>query len=179
MNESKISVRYAKALFLLAKERNIHEQVKFDMQLIINVISNVPEFDMLIHNPVISLSKKNEILTSIFQNHVTKSTLDLFNLIIRNKREMYLGSIARVYIDLFKKEKNIKSAKLITSQPVDDELRNAILKSITKKLDVKIEMGEETDEKIIGGFILRIEDQQINASVANHLNKIKKELLTK
>ena len=150
MNESKISVRYAKALFLLAKEENIHKQVKSDMQLILNIISNVPEFDILIHNPVIGLSKKNEILISVFQHHVTKYTLDFFNLLIQKKRETYLGSIARVYIDLFKKDQDIKSATLITSQPVDDELRNTILKLIAKKLNIKIEMEEKIDEKIIG-----------------------------
>ena len=48
---------------------------------------------------------------------------------------------------------------------------------IQKKFRVQIELKEQVNPSIIGGFMLRIEDQQINASIRSQLNKIKRELI--
>ena len=178
MNESKISVRYAKALLSFGKEENILPRLREDIELLNKSITSITEFKEFLMNPVIKTSGKLKFIASNFKNNIHPATHSFLTLIIKNRREAFILSISRVFLDLFRKNSGIKSATLTTSRTIDDKLRNSIIKYITKKLDINIELDERINERLIGGFILRIEDQQIDASVLNRLNNIKKELLT-
>ena len=57
-----------------------------------------------------------------------------------------------------------------------EELRNKVIKALKEQTGKGIELIEETDERLIGGFILRWKDQQYDASIANQINKLKKEV---
>jgi len=178
MNESKISVRYAKALFNLSKEMNLHEQVRSDMENLQKLIADVAEFKLLMDNPILKPSQKMKILNSILKNHVQPITQSFVELIVHNNRLSYLASMARIYLDLFKKDLGIEPATLTTSVPVDEGLRHTLLRIIEKRMSIKVELQEETDASLIGGFILKIGNQQIDASISNQLENIKKELIS-
>ena len=178
MNESKISVRYAKALFNLSKEMNLHDQVRSDMEYLQKLITDVAEFKSLMDNPILKPSQKMKILDSILKNHIHPITQSFIELIVHNNRLSYLASIARIYIDLFRKDLGIEPATLITSVPIDEGLRHTLLRIIEKRMNIKVELQEETDTSLIGGFILKIGNQQIDASISNQLENIKKELIS-
>lgn len=94
MNESRISVRYAKALFQSALEKNILDRVNQDMILVRNVCT-VPELKELLTNPVIRPSKKTGVLHSVLGKDLHSLTLALVDLVVKNGRERYLPAIAR------------------------------------------------------------------------------------
>jgi F-type H+-transporting ATPase subunit delta len=177
MNESKISVRYAKALYDLAKEDKKHDAVKNDMDTVITCYRESEEFKNFIQSPVLKESVKINLLKSIFRGKVSDLSMSLFDLLVKNKRESYLPFIALNYLHFYKEDLGIKEAVLITAVPLDKNFRENFLKYLNKKLKTKIEMAEKVDTGIIGGFKLKIEDQQIDASIASHLNRIKKELI--
>lgn len=178
MNESKISVRYAKALLLLANEQNISAEIRRNVETLDELLYTTPELKDLLEIPIIKPSHKLEIINKSFKGSFNPLMLSFLKLVIKNKRELYLSSILRVFIDLFKKHNRIKSVVLTTAKSPSKIIRKIIKDYISKEFDFKIELSEKVNDKLIGGFILRIEDQQINASVANHLNKIRKELLS-
>ncbi|UCH12993.1 MAG: ATP synthase F1 subunit delta [Bacteroidales bacterium] len=178
MNESKISARYAKALLLLGKEQNIQEEIRADVESLSELINKTPEVRKLFEIPNIRTSLKLEIINKLFKDAFNPVMLSFLALVVKNNRELFLPSILRIYIDLFKKDNKIKSAVLTTARPVNREIRSIIKDYISKEFDSNIELSEKVDDRLIGGFILKIEDQQINASVSNHLDRIQKELLS-
>jgi len=177
MNYSKISVRYSKALFLLAKEKELLDNIKDDIYLIGDSIKLVPEFSLLISSPIIAPSKKQEIIQSIFKNKIHQLTFSFLNLLVNNKREDHIADIIRNFIKLYKKDKNIKTVVLTTPVSIDQSLENEISKLIKTKFETNIELIKEVDKNIIGGFILKIENQLLDASVSSQLKRIKQELL--
>jgi F-type H+-transporting ATPase subunit delta len=179
MNDSKISVRYAKALIMSAKEQKVLEPVRRDMELLLETLKETPELLQLLESPVIGSDKKLKIMNTIFSGKTEQLTLSFFNLAVTNNREEYLPGMARMYIDLFKQEKGIKQASLITAVPVGIEIRRAMIGMIKKTYHAEIEMNEEIDKQIIGGFILQVEDQLLDESVTGQLRKIKKNLIEK
>ena len=176
MNDSKISVRYAKAIFEQAREENVLDAVMTDMDFIGLCINQIPELKVLLDSPVIRTSEKKAILKKSLGDNVHPLSLSFFNLIFDNKREGYLESISRYSKYLYNREIGIKPAILLAPSKLDPALQEKIVRAISKKLDIKMELKEQTDETLIGGFILRIEDQQIDASVASQLARIRKEL---
>lgn len=179
MNESKISVRYAKALIMSAKDQKVLDPVRADMVLLIKTIKEVPELLHLLESPVVKPGKKLEVMNLIFTGKLEPLTLSFIRLAIMNKREEYLSGMARMYIDLFKREKGIKQASLTTAVPIEKEIRAAVIDIIKKVYKTEIELNEKIDVQIIGGFILQVEDQLLDASVTGQIRKIRKSLVDK
>lgn len=176
MNISRISVRYAKAIFDLALEQNIADKVIEDMNLIYEVASN-PDFIFFLENPVLFPSKKQQVFNELFKGKVQELSLQFFKLLSKNKREVYLKAIARNYFDNYRKHFGIKSAELVTAFAPDQKLKDEIVKILSKVFDAKIELYDNTDEKLVAGFVLTVEGMQYDASVSSKLKDIKKDLL--
>jgi F-type H+-transporting ATPase subunit delta len=177
MDHGKIPVRYAKALISNAEEQGVLDQVRNDMENLLKILKSVPDLLELLKSPIISSAKKLEVLNAIFTGKVQPLTLSFFKLTLENKREDHLPGMARMYIDFYKQARGIKIATLKTTTAIDKETRESLLKMIRKVFNAEIELNEETDKELIGGFILQVEDQQLDASVTGQLKKIKRKLL--
>lgn len=176
MNESKITVRYAKALFELAKENNAFEAMKNDMELLHQCIKELPELQYVISSPVIKVSEKISLFAETFKNIFSPVTHTFIRLVLERRREEYLLGISRHFLSLLKAEGGVKVAELVTAVPLNDALRKSILNFIAHKFNTKVELQESVDEKLIGGFILRVGDQQVDASISSKLSRIKSSL---
>jgi F-type H+-transporting ATPase subunit delta len=176
MNESKITVRYAKALFSLAKEQNSLTAMKQDMELLYQCIGEIPELQYVIQSPVIKVSEKLRLFQETFKTSFSPLTLSFINLIVQGRREEHLRDISRYALHLLKIENGIQLAELVTATPLSEALRSSIVQFIEKKFHTRIEITESVDEKLIGGFILRVGDQQIDASISSKLAQIKQSL---
>jgi len=176
MNDSQISVRYAKALFKSAIEQDLIDGIYQEMLIILDACK-IQEFVYLLETPAVSGEQKCNIAMEILKGKISKLTGTLIKLVMSNKREMYLPGIARHYKALYKKHKGIKSASLVTAFAIDDKTKENLIQLIKQAMNAEIEMSSEVDETVLGGFILTIEDQQYDASIATSLKKIKKQLL--
>jgi F-type H+-transporting ATPase subunit delta len=176
MNESKISVRYSKALFELAIEKNILDNICQDMQFI-SEICKLPEAKELLTSPIIKPSLKSDILHKMFENNVDKATLSLIDLVVKNGRANFIPAIARVFISETMRYKGITKSTLTTASSIDGKVKQQIIDMISSVFKTKVELEENIDSALIGGFILRVDDNYIDASVRNKLRKIKKELV--
>jgi F-type H+-transporting ATPase subunit delta len=175
MNDSKISVRYSRALFESALEKKILDKVYNDM-IFISGICDLPEMKEFLYSPIIVPSKKMEILHRITEKNIEKITLSFLDLVVRNEREAFLPAMARAFKHETKKYKGITESVLTTAVKVDDRIRKQVSTLIEEIFKTKVELNEVVDEKIIGGFVLRIEFDLIDASVRSKLRKIEKEL---
>lgn len=175
MNDSKISVRYSRALFQLATEKNLLDKVNNDM-IFISEICKMNEVKEVLESPIIKPSKKTAIFQSILKENTEGITLSLVALLIKNGRENYLPAVARVFKDETLKFRGITETHLTTAVAVNDKIRKNISELITSVFKTKVELKETIDNEIIGGFILKVNDNYIDASVRNKLRKIKKEL---
>ncbi len=177
MDQSAITVRYAKAFFELAKEKKLLDTLKADIGLVASVCQDSTDFILLLESPIVKTSKKIELITAIFTGKVNELTLNFLNLVAKNKREVHIPGICRNFLALTRKDQNIKSAVLTTASEINTETIKKIEKLMEKELDAKIELSTQVNSNIIGGMILRLEDKQYDASIATQLKKIKQTLL--
>lgn len=175
MNQGKISVRYSRALFSSATEKKLIDKVYNDM-IYISEITALPEMKELLNSPIIVPSKKKEIIHNVTAGKIQPLTLSLIDLAIKNGREAFLPGIAREFIHQTRKSQGITESVLTTAVKVDEKIRKQITDLLTGLFKTKVDLREVVDKDIIGGFILRVEDNYINASIKNKLRKIEKEL---
>ncbi|QIA06688.1 ATP synthase F1 subunit delta [Draconibacterium halophilum] len=177
MDQSTINVRYAKAFFLTAKEKKLLDKLKADIQLVLNVSKASEDFILLLESPIVKSSKKAALIKSIFESKIEEISLNFLLLIIQNKREEHIPGICRNFLDLSRKDLNIKSAMLTTASEVDSSTLKKIQELLEKELKATVELTAQINTKIIGGLVLRLDDKQYDASVATQLRKVKQTLL--
>lgn len=177
MNESKISVRYAKAFFLSAVDRNLVEVVKKDIDLLLYLLNTQPRLKELLHSPVVKTYEKSLFLDKIFKDELNGLTIDFLHLLLKNNREIFLLEMCLNFQGLYSKLTGIKSAQLITAFELDkSQLRlfdDLILEYWGGKADIHVTI----DDKLLGGFILKVEDRQLDASVSTQLKRMRRELV--
>jgi len=177
MDQSKINIRYAKAFFLLAKEKNLTVELRKDAKIIANVCETSSDFIILLESPVVKTSNKVKALKSIFEGKVNPLMVNFLILIAENNREKYIPGIFRNLEDLYRQEEGIKSVVLTSAQPMDEAVVLQIGKILEKELNAKVEMTQKVNEELIGGYVVRFDDKQYDASIATQIKKIKEKLL--
>lgn len=177
MDQSKITVRYAKALFALAKEKNQLDVFKADIGLVISVLQLSSDFSFLLESPVVRTSQKAKAVKLIFNEKIDEATLRFLELIVENKREQHIPGICRNFLDLIRKEQGIKSAVVTSPVSLSKETIAQMKALLEESYHAKVELSEKINEELLGGFVLRIDDQQYDASVATQLRKVKEELM--
>lgn len=175
--DSLIRVRYAKAFFQTAKDKNMLGQFKTDIETVFDVCNNSPEFLYLLNSPVIQTSKKAELIERIFKTVVNQVTLNFLLLITQNKRETEIPGICRNFLELTRKDQNIKTATLFTAAEINPSVIGKIKSIIEKELNTNVELSTRVNPEMIGGIIIRVDDKQYDSSVATQLKKIKQQLL--
>ena len=171
---SHIAVPYAKALFDLTVEKNMLEETMKDMQVVADLYAANKDFRMMLKSPVISEGKKRIIFTRIFENALSKLTFTFLFIIIRKKRESYIGDIAFAFIELYKDYKGILTTTLKTAVPVTDDIRLRVRDLMKNQSKGELELVEEVNTELIGGFILQWKDKQYNASILKQLNRLQR-----
>lgn len=177
MDQSAISVRYAKAFFSAAKEKKMLDVLKSDIQMISDTCANSADFILLLESPIVKSSKKAKLISTIFAGKVNQLTMNFLLLIVQNKREVYIPGICRNFLALSRQDQNIKSAVLVTATEMSKDTVENVATLIEKELKTKVELSTETNKDIIGGLVIRLDDRQYDASIATQIKKIKQKLL--
>ena len=176
MYDSKIAARYAKSLLDLASEKGVLEEVHADMQLFNRIGESNRDFALMLGNPIIHHDKKLSILQKLFGGRIHSVTEAIFDIITKKHREALLPGIAKEFHKQYNALKGVESAEVITSFKLPEELRNRF-EQLVKETSGKntVELKEKVDPELIGGYILRIQDRQIDESLKSKLNKLKLE----
>jgi F-type H+-transporting ATPase subunit delta len=174
MAESRAAVRYAKALLSLATDQKVADVVAKDMKHMSATIEEHAGLSQMLLSPVVRAADKKAVLTDIFSdNH--KISASLIDTLIVNKRLALLDIVATKYIQLYDTLRGTQVARVTTAVPLTEALKAKVLEKVKDLTGKTTELENLIDESIIGGFILRVEDLEYNASVSNQLNKIKRE----
>ena len=176
MSDGKIAVRYAKALFEAAADQGILDRVRDDMAELLVIDKEVPSFRDLLESPVMNVDQKKKVFSLLFKGKFDDLSHRFILMTAENKREVFIPSMARVFNDYYKQHKGIKEARVSAAVVINKETALKFRKALEDFYKCSIELETAIKPELIGGFVLRVEDRQLDASVSSQLNKIKKEL---
>jgi F-type H+-transporting ATPase subunit delta len=175
MPNPRLAARYAKAILDLAIEKSQLDNVHDDMLFLRQAFRDSSDLVSLLRSPIIKADKKGKVLEAIGAGRISVITASFIKLLLTKEREAYLPEIATAFIDQYKTYKGIQTVKLTTAVPVSEDVKQAILEKIGTVRPGQLELNTEVKEDLIGGFVLEIGDQLVDASVAFELNNIRKQ----
>jgi len=177
MKSGRAAIRYAEALLEFSTENQKQQEVVEEMQNIGSVMESNPELQEVLNSPVLPGSKKRKIMDEVFPKG-SKILQSLFDLLSQNSREGLLEGIAQQYIHLYDQQQGKVGATVTTAVPLTAALEKEVLKKAAALTPLKMELKNIVDPAIKGGFILKVGDLQYNASVAERMELLKRELIT-
>lgn len=174
MPNPRLASRYAKALLDLSVEQNNVERTLEDIQYLNALCTSSKEFTNMLRSPVIKADKKHAIVNAVVGDRLSPLVQAFLKLLVAKGREENLPEISAAFITAYKKLKNIKTVRLTTATPAGDKLREAIYNKVASSMpEAKVELKEEVNEDILGGFILQMDDKLFDASIRRDLNDVK------
>lgn len=179
MNSGTISIRYARALFNYALENKVEDKVFIEMRKLSENFADYAHFRSTLDNPVLNVKDKLQLIKTAAGGNISDAFERFIQLVLHQKRETHLQTITLLYLDLYRKYKNITMVKVTTASPIDDITLEKIKQFIQKRETDKIEFETKIDTRITGGFILDIDSDRLDASISTQLRKIKEQLLSK
>lgn len=173
---SKAGARYAKSLIDLSTEQNALEEIKNDMAFFEQVVDDNSELEAILKNPIVPLDKKAGILSDLFGSKVHQITNSFLKLVVNKGRSAILFDTAKQFIAQYNAIKGIVTAEVTSAIALTEVSKAEVVALVKKEIGAnEVIVKEKVDEKLIGGFILKVGDKQFDASIASGLNKLKKE----
>lgn len=179
MNINKIGVRYAKALISLSVEKNIEDEVVADIRIVNELIHTEKQMDNFFKNPTVKIADKIKFFQTVFKGNINDLTMNFLVMVIKKGRELFLKDIFRNAIDLYRNLKGIKEVTLITTNDIDAKIKENITKLMKNYFSESytIDIHHKIDKEQIGGFLLEVDNKQLDMTVKSQLETIKRDLI--
>lgn len=175
MLTSKVAKRYAQGLLDFTNESGQTAAVFSEMKDVVKIMIESKDLNKFFLTPYIDAKKKIEVANEIFKG-LSASSQNLIKLVIKHGRENQLKNIAQEFINKVEDINGVQRVTLTTAtqlskENIDQILRSTNLVNANSNFDLKVNINQD----ILGGYILRVGDQQVDASVKTKLNQVKKD----
>ena len=157
----------------MAKEKNVEDKVYEDMKLFNQVCDDNHQFYLLLKSPIVAHHDKLTILQKIFTGKVDAATMSIIEIITKKNREEILPHIAEDYLRQYEILKGIQKAYITTTTPLTEAQKTEFKKIVADATGSIVELIEKIDTTLIGGYVLKVNDRQIDTSVKTKLNELK------
>lgn len=174
MEGTRVASRYAKSFIDLTIEQGVLEKAIADMNHIASICKSNHDFVIFLKSPVIKTDKKLAVLKDVFEGKLDKVTYTYIKLITNKKREKYLAEIAAEFLNQYNTKKNILKAVVTSASGIDDGTRKKIMELVKEVNTSEVVIEEKINKDLIGGFIIRVGDKQVDASIARKLNNLRR-----
>ncbi|MDE6654570.1 MAG: F0F1 ATP synthase subunit delta [Muribaculaceae bacterium] len=180
MNQGLIPARYAKALYEVAKEKDCDRKLYEQLRQLTDTFAAEPKLNETIANPFVDNSDKAALIYSACHADDSDSMLSNFiKLLEQNRRMGMVREIAVAYQDVYRRDKRIHRVRVSAAAPLAKEAEDRLKKLITDHLaGDTMEYSFVTDPDLIGGFVVTIDNRQLDASVKNELKQLRLKLLS-
>lgn len=177
---SQAAKNYADALIEIAKSgRMAYDALFSDLQAANDAFKGSSELVMALENPAVDFDVKIDIINTVFSGKISQELINFLKILVEKKRVAEFSSIYAEFNNKFNKIQNIQSVTIVSAIELSKSQQNEILAKLSAKLNKKILPVWETDESIIAGLTVKIDDNVLDMSLKNRLEKLGKSLMLK
>jgi F-type H+-transporting ATPase subunit delta len=175
---TRVTLRYSKALFELAKEKKILDRVGSDLEFLLVTVEKKKKLQAYLESPLINLNNKLKLIATLFKSNIEPLTFHFLSLLLQKKREYLLRQIIFQFKKLLDADRGILRAELQTYSKLTTEQLDALEIRLSEFSGKKVLFDQIINEDLVGGFIIRMDDTVIDNSMKNQLIKLHEKMLS-
>ncbi|MGD8190350.1 F0F1 ATP synthase subunit delta [Brevibacillus ginsengisoli] len=166
---SGVAKRYARALFEVAKERGLIDQIETELKTFVEAVNQNAELTKILMHPHIDSEAKKGLLKDVFGSQFAVETMNFIGVLIDNGRESNLTEILASYVAVANEERGIADATVTTAKPLTQEEATELADRFGKLLNKTIRIQAVVDPAIMGGVVVKIGDRLYDGSIKSKL----------
>jgi F-type H+-transporting ATPase subunit delta len=168
---------YARALFDVAKEHDVLEEIRDELNEFTDALEDEEnrELRLFFFSPYFSSEEKKEAVGKVVDD-ADERFVNFLKLLAERHRIPVLPRIRRRFEALWADENRLLPVTVTAAVELDDELVNGIGSRIEEQTGRKVELSSMVDPDVLGGLVVRVGNMVLDASVRNRLEKIRKQV---
>lgn len=181
MDQGLIPRRYAKALYEFAQDKGQAQRVYLLMKQLEHSFAEQPRLTAIMANPYVAAADKTALLATAADAKPDNDPcfFDFVKLLVNNRRIDYMRPIALAYLDIYRNANNIYPIAIESAKPLDPEQQQRLHDIIMQHIgDAKAEFSTTVNPDLIGGFVVTINSERLDASLSNQLKQLRLNLLS-
>jgi F-type H+-transporting ATPase subunit delta len=171
---SKATRRYSLALYGLAEERGKIEEVSKDINLILDLMKSNHDLELFFASPIIPKNKKLQIVKEVFSGKVSDLIMTFINLLVNRGRSNLAKETFSDFLQLKNEREGVVNVQVKTCVELNDREKELLKNKIDSFTTLKSKLSFELDKAIIGGFVAKINDTILDASIKRQLENLRK-----
>src|SRR5947209_14719202 len=165
--------RYASALFDLARDERQIDAVGRSLDALNQALLDSKDFAELIASPLVSREEAGKAFAGIApQLGLDPITANFLGVLARNGRKGELRKVIRAFGRLAAEHRGEVTAEVVTARPLNDDQVAALKQQLRARAGREVTIDASVDPNILGGIVVRLGSQQIDASIRTKLNRL-------
>lgn len=177
MNEEIIPTRYAKALFMAAREKGFIERVRKDLDRFLHILGKEAVLKKTLAHPAVNIKIKYGLIDRISKiEKFSLTTKNFLKVLFRKRRLGFLEEIFGIFRDLILAKGKIAWVRVESVHPLTTRVKASLKEKLKKIFKKEVELIEEVNPGLIGGLRVRFGDRVYDGSVKRKLELIREAL---
>ena len=169
---------YSQALFELASENNLTNDIEEQVISILGLINNSMDFKDLIKDPTNKIEDQLKVINKISDQFKFNELLKKFlGFIITKRRFFYVEKILNDFLNICSNARGEIQAELSAAKELNESEVNNIKNELSKTFGSNIKLNHTYDPSLIGGLIIKVGSIMIDTSIKNKLQQIEKKMI--
>ncbi|HEY9634693.1 MAG TPA: ATP synthase F1 subunit delta [Coleofasciculaceae cyanobacterium] len=170
---AQVAQPYAEALMSLAQSDNLVDRIGEDVAALLNLLKESPELQQFLGNPIVKAEDKKAVLQRIGGEQLHEYTKNFLKLLIDRRRILFIEGICRHYQALLRGLNQTVLAEVTSAVELSEQQQQAVReKAIAMTGARQVELDAKIDPDLIGGVIIKVGSQVIDASLRGQLRRI-------
>ncbi|MCY4418993.1 MAG: ATP synthase F1 subunit delta [Cytophagales bacterium] len=172
-----VTARYAKALFEIARQEKIVPILEKEAQTLSELLKESEDLNKFLASPVMPTYQKRTVARSLWDQRIHKLLFQLIDLLVCKRRENLLKDILKQFLQMCFKDRGLIQVQFRSAEPLSETHTKEIQQKLKTILKKEIELIHEVQPELLGGFVLRIGNKEMDKSLSAQLSRIKQHLI--
>lgn len=165
---------YGQAIYDLAKDENLTEEMLPQMTALDESFSANPEFVQLLSTPSVPKQERCQVLDDSLRGQVHPYVLNFLKILTEKGYMRHFSGCCRLFKQQFNKDNGILPVTAVTKLPLSDELRRKLVEKLSDVTGKTIALECRLDPECLGGVRLELDGIQVDGTVRHRLDEIRK-----
>ncbi|HEY3367418.1 MAG TPA: F0F1 ATP synthase subunit delta [Symbiobacteriaceae bacterium] len=172
-----VARRYARALFDLAQEKGLVDQVDRELGMVVSMIASNPQLHAVMADVLIAPEVKRGLVQKLFTGKLSPLVMNFLLLVVHKRREGYLAGMYRVYLDMANELRGVVEVEVRSAVALEDSIIQNLNTKLTARLGKRVQFQTQVAPELIGGLVVRVGDTLMDGSVKTRLHRMRERLI--
>ncbi|MEG4289411.1 ATP synthase F1 subunit delta [Microcoleus sp. C2C3] len=164
---------YASALMSMAKSNNLSEQFGEDIRSLLNLLENSEELRLFLGSPLVKPQDKKAVIDRIAGSEMNPLMRNFLRLLVDKGRILFLEGIGKKYLTELRELNQTVLAEVTSAVPLSDAQQQTVREKVQAMTSARqVEIETKIDADLIGGVVIKVGSQVIDASLRGQLRRL-------